>query len=68
VIRFVHVQAPGSVKATGACSTCPVAWHCYLTDPILSNKTEEAVRAVLEARPDMTANEALVQVNRARRS
>ena len=30
-------------------------------------QTEEAVRAVLQARPDMRASEALVQVNRVRR-
>jgi hypothetical protein len=31
-------------------------------------QTEEAVRAVLQARSDMTASEALVQVNRVRSS
>ncbi len=30
-------------------------------------QTEEAVRAVLQTRPDMTASEALVLVNRVRR-
>ena len=30
-------------------------------------QTEEAVRAVLQSRPNMTASEALVQVNRLRR-
>ncbi len=30
-------------------------------------QTEEAVRAVIQARPDMTASEALVQVDRVRR-
>ncbi len=30
-------------------------------------QTEEVVRAVLQARPDMTVSETLVQVNRVRR-
>ncbi len=52
-LEHVIRQALADAEATG---------RDYLT------QTEEAVRAVLQVRPDMTASEALTAVNLARRS